>query len=255
MRGEQREIKQKPRKRKKTHRVYAALVLTLGIVIICLTLLILFYVQRIEIKGNEYCSDQEIAEAIQNDRYSINTLYVAAKYAMGKGELPAAVEAMDVKLKNPWTLSVAVEEKTIVGYIQKNKKRVYFDQEGMVVLYNYRVIEDIPQIKGIQFKNIKLYHQLQCDNPKVFSLIHLTTQELKKQELSAKKILVTGNRIYAYIGKTCVSFGTEVTAEKVAQIQPILEKLKKKKGTLHLENYSAGNDTITFAIGEFPKEN
>ena len=48
---------------------------------------------------------------------------------------------------------------------------------------------------------------------------------------------------------------TEVTEEKIAQIPPIMKKLKKKKGTLHLENYSAGNETITFAIGEFPEEN
>ena len=46
----------------------------------------------------------------------------------------------------------------------------------------------------------------------------------------------------------------EVTVEKIAQIKPILEKLEEQEGTLHLENYSAGNETITFAIGEFPKE-
>ena len=61
--------------------------------------------------------------------------------------------------------------------------------------------------------------------------------------------------MYVYIGKVCISLGTEVTSDKMAQIQPILKKLGKKKGTLHLENYLSGNETITFAIGEFPKEN
>lgn len=255
MREEQQGIKQKPRKKKKTHRVYAAIVLILGFVIICLAILILFYVQRIEIKGNQYCNDQEIVEAIQDDRYSINTLYIVAKYAMGKGAVPAAVEDMQVKLKNPWTISVEVKEKQIIGYIEKNKKRVYFDKEGMVVLHGYAILADIPLVKGVQFKNIKLYHQLKCENPKVFEKINQTVQEFNKQELYTKKIVFSKNRIYAYIGKTCISLGTEVTTEKVAQIKPILKKLKKKKGTLHLENYSAGNETITFAIGEFPKEN
>ena len=57
-----------------------------------------------------------------------------------------------------------------------------------------------------------------------------------------------------YIGKVCVSLGLDVTSEKIAQIKPILKKLEDKEGTLHLENYSGGNDTITFAIDEFPEE-
>ena len=101
MREEHHENEKRPRRKKKSHKVYAAIVLTLGVVIICLTILILFYVQRIEIKGNQYCTDKVIVEAIQNDRFSINTLYVKAKYAMGKGEIPKGLEKMNVEIKNP----------------------------------------------------------------------------------------------------------------------------------------------------------
>ena len=102
MQEEQLKKMKKHPKRKKTHKLYAAIVLLLGIVIICMTVLLLFYVQRIEIEGNNYCSDKEIAEAVQNDRFSINALYVTAKYALGKGEVPNAVENMEVSLKNPF---------------------------------------------------------------------------------------------------------------------------------------------------------
>ena len=78
---------------------------------------------------------------------------------------------------------------------------------------------------------------------------------MKKNEIPIKKILYIGDRMHVYTGRICVSLGTDVTTEKIAQIKPIKKKLKKKKGTLHLENYSIGNETITFAIGEFPKEN
>ncbi len=255
MKEEQKELSQKPHRKKKTHRVYAAIVLVLGIAIITLFILLLFYVQRIEITGNRYCSDKEIAEAIQNDRFSVNTLYVMAKYAAGKGELPVCVESMDVRLKNPWTLHVTVTEKELAGYFERNKKRVYFDKDGLVVLHGYAVFEDVPKVEGIKFKNVKLYHKLTCDNTQVFDEIYRTKKELEKNDLSTEKIRYINDRIYVYIGKTCVSLGTDVTSDKVAQIQPILKKLKKKKGTLHLENYSQGNETITFAIGEFPKEN
>ena len=55
---EKRQKEEKPGKRKKkSHRLYALVVLLLGIAIIALGVLILFYVQKIEISGNEYCTD------------------------------------------------------------------------------------------------------------------------------------------------------------------------------------------------------
>lgn len=245
---------QRPHKKKKSHKLYAAIVLTLGVIIICLTILILFYVQRIEIKGNVYCTDKTIVEAIQNDKFSINTLYIKAKYDAGKGEIPAGLESMEVSIKNPWTLRVTVKEKQSIGYFEHKKERVYFDQEGYVIIKGMAVVKDVPLVKGIQFKNIKLNQKLESENSSVFEEIALLTQEMKKHELTVDKILYVNDRVYAYIGKKCISFGMDVTPEKVAQVKPILKKLGKKKGTLHLENYSGGNETITFAIGEFPKE-
>lgn len=254
MMEEHQKDEKRPRKKKKTHRLYAAIVLTLGVIIICLAVLILFYVQRIEIKGNVYCTDNTIAEAVQNDRFSINTLYVTAKYALGKGEIPKGLESMEVGLKNPWTLRVTVQEKESIGYIEHKKQRVYFDEEGLVLIDGMAIIKGVPLIDGIKFKNIKLYQQMECENSSVFDEIYLIVQELKKHELTAERILYVDDRIYVYIGKICVSLGMDVTSEKIAQIRPISEKLEEKEGTLHLENYSQGNETITFAIGEYPKE-
>lgn len=249
-----REEGKKPRKKKKKHHLYAAIVLTLGVVIICLAILILFYVQRIEIKGNVYCTDKMIAEAVRNDRFSINTLYVTAKYAMGKGEIPEVLEDMEVRLKNPWTLRVTVQEKQSIGYIEYKNQRVYFDKEGFVIHQGTAIMKDAPQIKGINFKNIKLYQKMECENSSIFEEISMTMEELKKNKLSTNKILYVNDRMHIYIDKICVSLGMDVTAEKIAQIKPIMKKLEDREGTLHLENYSDGNETITFAIDEFPEE-
>ncbi len=82
------------RRRKKSHRVYAFFVIVLGLAIIVLAVLLLFHVQKIEIEGNEYCADKEIVEAVQNDRFSTNSLYVVGKYFLGKGEKPACLDSM-----------------------------------------------------------------------------------------------------------------------------------------------------------------
>ena len=94
---EKRQKEEKPGKRKKkSHRLYALVVLLLGIAIIALGVLILFYVQKIEISGNEYCTDQEIVDTVQSDKYSINTLYILGKYALGYGEQLPCLESMEV---------------------------------------------------------------------------------------------------------------------------------------------------------------
>ena len=70
--------------KRKSHRLYAFVVLLLAAAILALGVLILFYVQEIEVDGNEYCTDQQIVDTVKNDKYSINTLYILAKYAVGK---------------------------------------------------------------------------------------------------------------------------------------------------------------------------
>ena len=133
-----------------------------------LGVLILFYVQEIEVDGNEYCTDQQIVDTVKNDKYSINTLYILAKYAVGKGESLPCLDSIKVSLKAPWALKVKVEEKPIVGYVENEDHYAYFDQEGMVVSESTALIEGLPCIEGISMKDIKLYGQLEVRTVKFF---------------------------------------------------------------------------------------
>lgn len=253
--GTKEHLEERPRKRrkKKSHRVYAFFVILFGLAIIILTILLLFHVQKIEIRGNQYCTDKEISEAVQNDKFSRNSLYVIGKYLLGKGEQPACLESMKVGLSTPWTLRVTVKEKEIVGYIYDNQDYAYFDKEGLVVKKDTSYIEGVPLVKGIEVKEVKLYQSLESENSQIFEEILEASNELKKNDLSTEKIICQDSRIYLFIGKVCISLGNHVTPEKVAQIAPILEKLEGKEGTLHLESYSEGQETITFDVGEFPE--
>lgn len=253
---EEMEKVQKPqRKKKKTHRLYAFVVLVLGAAIIVLGTVLLFYVQKIEVSGNEYCSDQEIVDLVQDDQYSINALYIMGKYALGKGKILPCLESMKVRLKAPWIVSVKVEEKPIVGYVQNGDNYDYFDKEGLVVLESSALIGGLPSIEGIEVKDIKLYERLKSDDTRIFEEILEISKEVTKYELSTDKIICKDDDIYLYIGKICVNLGKSVSSEQIAQIKPILEKLGDQEGTLHLENYSEVSGTITFDIGEIPQEN
>ena len=226
--------------KRKSHRLYAFVVLLLAAAILALGVLILFYVQEIEVDGNEYCTDQQIVDTVKNDKYSINTLYILAKYAVGKGESLPCLDSIKVSLKAPWALKVKVEEKPIVGYVENEDHYAYFDQEGMVVSESTALIEGLPCIEGISMKDIKLYGQLESEDSKIF-------------QLNVDRIVCKGDEIYLYIGKVYVNLGNKVSSSQVAQVPPILEKLGDQEGTLHLENYSESSGTITFDIGEIPQ--
>ena len=82
------------RRKKKSHRIYAFIVLFLGLAIIAAIIFLLFYVQKIEVKGNDYVTEKEIIETVQNDDFSVNALYILGKYALGKRE-DAALSGAD----------------------------------------------------------------------------------------------------------------------------------------------------------------
>ena len=125
--------KKKRKDKKKKHHAYALIVLILAAAIIILGTVLLFYIQEVEVSGNEYCDSQEIVECVQNDKLSKNSLYVLAKYSLGQGKKPECLDTLKVSMKNPWTLKITVKEKTRVGCVKSGKKYSYFDQTELVV--------------------------------------------------------------------------------------------------------------------------
>ncbi len=249
----QEQSREEPRKKKKSHRLYAVVVIILGLAIVIGTVLLLFYVQQIIVEGNEYCSDQEIAAAVQDDDLSVNSLYVVAKYALGRGEVLPLVDEMDVSLANPWTVRVSVKEKQAVGYLAYGDEYLCFDKEGMALRETTVPPPGLPLVEGIEVEHAGLYEYLTSEDTKVFSAILDVSRELQKNELSCDKIVCIGDNIYLYIGKICVSLGDTITEEQMAQIGPIIGELGNREGTLHMEDYGNSGGTVTFDIGEFPQ--
>ncbi len=243
-----------PRRRKKGHRLYAFTVLVLGLAILALSLIVFFHIQKVQIDGNEYCSDQQILEMVQSDRYSSNSLYVCIRYALGYGETLPCLEEVKVGLSLPWELKVEVKEKPIVGYVYTaDSQYAYFDTEGLVVKEDVSYIEGVPCVEGIDVGDVELYKPITSEDKEIFEKILETSGELSRYELEADRVICGDGRIFVYVGNVCIALGDSVTSEKIAQIPPILEKLDGQEGTLHLENYAEGRETITFDIGEFPE--
>ena len=233
-------------RRRKKNKFFAFVVLTLGIAAVVSAFVLLFYVQKIEITGNEYTDDEVIVELIEKDKLSFNSVYDVVKFRLTKPELPGSLTSVRVSLKNPWTLKVKVEEREIIGYFTDGEEKIYFDNEGLVVLKSNEVRDQIPCIEGIGVKSAKLYKTLELGSKKMMKAVVSAAQQVKNYELAPDRILYTDSGIELHFGEICVMLGTDVTAEKIAQITPILAKLDGQAGTLHLEHYGADSGTITF---------
>lgn len=237
------------RKKRKSHRLYALIVIILGIAIIAASVYLLFYVQEIEIKGNDYTEDKVILESVQKDKYSVNSLYLLIKYRFGEYEVPESLTSIKVGLRAPWTVRVTVKEKTIIGYIMEDDDYVFFDKTGTVVLMGRELVEGVPCIEGAAIGEAKLYKPLGMKNETLLQAILDVAQEVKNYNLQPDQILCTEDGIELYFGSVRVVLGMDVTTEKMAQVTPILAKLEGKAGTLDLRHFRDESNVIAFTEG------
>lgn len=226
--------------------MYALIIIVLGVAIIAISVYLLFYVQRIEIKGNEYTEDKVILESVQKDKYSINSLYLVVKYRFMEHEVPGSLTSIKVGMRNPWTIKITVKEKPIVGYITEDEEYVFFDKTGTVVLKGRERIEGVPGIEGVNVGESKLYKPMNLKDEKFLEAILNVAQEVKNYQLEPDKIVCVSDGIELYFGSVRVALGMDVTTEKMAQITPILAKLEGRAGTLNLRNFMDESNVIPF---------
>lgn len=239
--------KRRRKRKKKSHKVYAFVVLMLAIAIVVVAFNLLFYVQKIEVSGNDYTDASVITESIQQDKLSFNSLYLLAKYRFTDPKLPESLDSMKVSLKSPWSVKVTVKEKEIIGYVKEDTKYAYFDKDGRIVLESTELRDGVPGIEGLSASNIKLYQKMKVKSTKLLKAILNVAVEVKNYNLTPDRITCADNEIEMYFGDICVKLGDEVTTEKMAQISPILAKLTGKSGVLHLEHYENDSNVITFS--------
>ena len=119
--------KKKHRKRKLWPVIVSVLA---ALAVLAAVVVFLFRTRTYEVEGNSYYGENTITSWIQNDRFSVNSLYVLFKYNFTDADLPSAVESMDISLKNPWTVHVKVTEKEMTGYVDYDGAYLYFDENG-----------------------------------------------------------------------------------------------------------------------------
>ncbi len=249
-------IKEERKKKKRRGRfLKTLLVIILLLAVLALVTIRLFTVKKVQVEGNVLYDDQVIEDAVLNDKYSWNGLYVYLKYKFTDTKAIPFVDTVDVKLNitSPHTLTIKVYEKGIMGYmyIPGIDENAYFDKDGIVVETSSDVIEGVPRIDGIECNEVVLYEKLPIDQSQLKEILMLT-QGLKREEMIPDTITygVNDAPMISY-GTVDVLMGnlTNIT-QKLDRLKAIYPSIEDKSGILHLENWTEEVTNIVFDVTE-----
>lgn len=225
--------------------VSTAVVIGMSILII----LNVFTITKVEVEGNHLYDEIIIKDAVLNDEYSWNTLYVFLKYAVIDTEKIPFIDTMEITMKDVNTLHIKVYEKGLLGYlyIPTINQNAYFDKDGFVTETSERLIPNVPQIEGLDCTEVILYEKLPIETTTLRQILTLT-QGLKRKELQPDRIIYGGtyepvlkyNHVSVYLGSM------ELLTQKIARLDKILPSLEGMSGVLHLEEWAEENANIVF---------
>ena len=240
---------------KKSGKLFVVLSILIALVIIVVgsVLFALFFcnIQKIELSGNTILVDEEIKQDLIVDDYDKNAVFLVIKnIIMPRKDIPF-VESMEITMKDLNTVSVKIKEKEIVGFIlDADKNRIYYNSEGKVQeISKVKVDGAIRCVPEGELSQATVGSDLPIREKSRRELVTLH-RELSKNDIHVRKIEITeeGNFILHYRSIT-IKMGTSSNmAEKVLRLKYILPKVKKKSGTLHLEDWSEGNKDIVFEM-------
>ena len=207
----------------------------------------IFRIDKVEVTGNSYYTEQEIADLITKDHQNSILLMFQYDYMGGK-EIPF-VDHVELSMEGPDHIKVRVYEKTMIGYVEYMGSNLYFDKDGTVVESSGEVLKGVPCIKGLKFDTLALHQPLNVENQEVFGTLLTLTQMMKKYELDPDAITLQkdGTEVVLTFDNVRINLGNgDHLDEKAARIQSLLPDLTDKSGILHMEEYTNETTNISF---------
>lgn len=243
-------IRKKRRHEKRLKHFLMGFLITICVLaVMFLIALKLFTVKKVVVEGNELYEQKVIEDAVLNDKYSWNSLYVYIKYKIKDTSKIPFIDTMSISLDSPHTLHISVYEKGMLGYIYIPgiDENAYFDKDGFVVETSSDTVPGVPRIDGISCDKVVLYEKLPIKKSTLRELLEVT-QSLKRQELVPDSIdYGGGNAPEVHYGNVNVLIGdTTKLTRKIERLKAIMPSLDGLSGTLHLENWTEETTNIVF---------
>lgn len=213
-----------------------------------LTFLLYFQVRTVEIKGNEYLSDDEIKELVLQGPFASNSYVLSHKdYSERTADVPF-LKGITVEQLSHDSICIQVSEKQLEGYVKYLDGYMYFDKNGVIQESTTEALEGIPCIEGLRFDKVRVGDKLPVGNESVFQSIVGVTRMITKNGLEPDRIVLDeAYNITLYFDGIIVKLGKDSEMEeKVTHLAAILPELEGLDGVLHLEGVTPETNTITF---------
>ena len=230
-------------RRKRLIRMAAAL----GILLVCFVIfLLVFRLEKVEVEGNVYYTEEQFLSRIQTGKADQNTLLLYRKLKNLKPNAIPFVEHVEVEMKDSHSLKVTIYEKTVIGCIHYMSHYIYFDKDGIVVETSDQPKSDVPVISGLQMKSFALFQTMEIEDNSLFSQVLGLSQLIQKYELNidriefdlSQNVTLTSGDIEIRLGKR------EMYDDQLAELKNLLPAAKGLSGILDMKDYQPGQSRI-----------
>ena len=242
-RGAKRRTKQK----KKYHTKKWLIVLIVFVLLIGVTVLG-FRIKHLEITGNERVSDETIQSLIQYDKCQNNAWLLWLMNRKVDLSSEPLLNAIHIRIKNPQTVIVQVDEEKIAGYVTSDDTYLFVNDSGRIILKQADKIKGVLLLKDITADSTEVGEQLVSEDTGIFSDFLDISKILRSNEISADSLsCTTGIGYCVTLGKVRVLLGKDIyMEEKISELNDLMPKLDGLSGILHLEEYDSTKDSIIF---------
>ena len=189
----------------------------------------IFYVDYIDITGNNKFSDKYIKDAIFPNK--VTALYkfsgVAAARVLKKN--PYIAEARFTRTF-PDKLAIEITERTTSGYVEYiNGEYIYIDEEGIVLEVAPFFAEQLPVVVGLNFSAFSLGQPILPENSSAFNVLIELQYLFNRYGLEHDIIRVDlsdENNVHLFLYNIDIEFGGIANAdEKIRALKEVLYKI------------------------------
>ncbi len=211
---------------------------------LALILLVFFFrIKDVTVIGSANYTDEEVTEMVFPGFFDRLTPVAMLKERFVRHQTLPFIQNYDIQFESPFSARIVVYEKSIVGAVNYMSSFMYFDMDGVVVENSSKKLMNVPEIRGLKFRNIVLGKPLPVGNDTVFSMILNITQQLDYYDIPCERIdldALNNATVFVENGDVEVLLGQNAgLSAKIAALSDMLPVIRERglKGTLDLSDY------------------
>lgn len=219
---------------------FLKILLKIIIVVVVITILFNVKIKNIKVEGNTKQPEEVLVSQIfKNDIEKISIIYFIKDRFFPHNNI-IHVERYKTIWETPFSIRLQVYEKPDIGFIRKDIKKCYFDKDGVVSDISEENKSGIPEVRGINFNEMKEGKALKLDNKKTLDAILNISTKLNEYKIPLTLLDIDKNQeISVYVAEIEVKLGNINNMEvKLQRLKDIYPQISGLKGILDLSNAS-----------------